>query len=316
MSFLSDEQMSVAMFGIPQNAHPSWKPVELPVGRQHLPGWAKGLHVDLALPYCNSPRFQLKCNRALREWDGKTFTKDGDRYMAVSDDGRAEVYYQGGGLAVATLKRYRTGDGKLHAYAPFEPQRADHVDEDTGLHWNGHKPVPGEWVEIERLCTRQEQGFGGSHIDLVLDDGRELTLRGPWHGACPAGFVEVSYIDTSTDTSSGWFRRRPWHARGGVGGLFMTEDAFLPIFATFAPHMLAAHVDMGRGPRLEAYTYEWGEPKAWMQAREQYARKLARFEAMPLAERPPHVMCDWPKVCGGKKHCAVATCNHCTRSAA
>lgn len=313
MTYLSDEQMSVALFGIPKDAQPSWTPVALPQGRQQLPPWAKGLHVDLMLQYGNSPHFKLKCDRSLRDWEHKAFAKEGDRYMAVSEDGRAEVYYQGGGLTMTKLRRFRTEDGHLWQARPNRPGASNIIR--TPEDWE-NLLAPGEWVEVNRLATRQERGFAGAHIDIVLDDGREVTLRGPWHGPCPPGFVEAGYVDTSDQREGNWWRGRPWYRRGGIGGLFLAEAAFLPVFATYAPHMHLAHVDMGRGPRLEAYLDEWGEPKAWMQARERYARKLADFQAMPEAERPPHTLCNFPKVCGGKQHCAVAECNHCTRKAA
>lgn len=303
MIYLSDEQMNIVGMTGGGDVQASWVPVVPPVGRQQIPAWSKGLNVDLALPYANSPRFQLKCDRQLRDWEGKTFTKQGDRYMAVSEDGRAEVYYQGGGLSRVKLKRYRTADGKLHAHPPYEPNRTENHDEAGNVTWSGHKHVPGEWVEVERLCTGQERGFGGAHIDLVLDDGREVTLRGPWHGGCPEGFVEVSYVDTTHDASFGWFRKRPWHQRGGIGGLFLSEAAFLPIFATYAPHMLLAHVDLGRGPRLEAYLAEWVEPKAWWMARRRMAEQQAKFDATPIDQRPPTPRCYSYKLCAGKATC-------------
>ena len=299
MIYLSDEQMNIVRRSSDVRAR--WSPVELPTGRQQLPAWAKGLHVDLMLQYGNSPHMRLKADRSLRSWEGKTFHKEGDRYMAVADDGRAEVYYQGGGLSLAKLKRYRTADGVLHAHPPVEPERRDHVHPD-GYRWNGHKRVPGEWVEVDRLCTRQEQGFGGSHIDLVLDDGREVTLRGPWHGACPEGFVEVAYVDVS-EAPAGFWRNKPWHVRGGVGGLFLRESTMLAIMATYQPHVLAAHVDLGGGPRLEPYIAEWGEPKAFWQARMHAAEQQRQFDATPIEQRPPSPRCMAYQWCGGKSKC-------------
>lgn len=239
-----------------------------------LPAWALGLHVDLAMPYWNPPRFRLKTDRDLRDWPEKRFAHEGDRFMAVSPDGRAECYYQGGPLRVERLKRYRThADGRLHQFAPYKQNLP--MVRTAGPDWNPRDDFqPGEWAEVDVLCTRQEQGFGGAHVDITMTDGREVTLRGPWHGGCPPGFVEVAYVDRTDDTRRGWRRNLPWHSWGGMGGLFVREDVFIGIFAKFAPHMLLARVDMGRGPRLQAYTHEWGEPKEWHMSRER-AQKAA-----------------------------------------
>ena len=297
MNYLSDEQMNC--IGVPGNASPTWSLVELPVGPQPLPDWAKGLHVDFGDHHDGDPRFTLKTDRDLRAWPGKRYRRDGDLWMSETDDGLADPFYQGGELRIERLRRYKTKDGALHQYAPTEPRRI--------------RLVPGEWIEIDRLCTRQEQGFGGAHIDLVMVDGTEVTLRGPWHGPCPSGFVEVAALDTSSPYyRHAYNRNKPWHSRCVSGVATVRADVFTPIFARYAPHLRLASVNMGRGDRLQPLKPEWNEPKAWVRARERMARKQAAYDAMTPAERPPHVACNWPKVCGGKAHCAVAECNHCT----
>lgn len=311
MSYLSDEQM--ACVGVPREANPAWRLIDLPTGRQQLPSWAKGLHVDFVDEYDNDPRFRIKADRDLRRWEPRRYRRESDLFMAVSDDGRAEAYYQGGPLRLEKLKRFQTLDGVTHIYRPNNPDLPSgpvvlrHGESIDMIY------APGKWVEVERLCTRQERGFGGAHVDLVMEDGTEVTLRGPWHGPCPPGFVEVGYTDMSDrDNASRWHRRRPWWQRHG-GLTLIRTDLFVRIFSTFAPHLRLAAVDLGRGERLQPLKPEWDEPKAWVRARARMARKQAAWDAMPPAERPPHVACNWPKVCGGKTHCAVAACNHCTK---
>lgn len=317
MIYLSDEQMSVALFGIPKGASPSWELIELPTGPRSIPEWARDLRVDFAEAYGNSPRYAIKTRTELRDWQGKRFKRDGDRFLAVSEDGRAECFYQGGPLTMTTLRRFRTEDGKLHQIRPDRPGASHIIRSSEDL---GNLHAPGEWVEVERMCTRQEDGFGGAHIDIILDDGTEATLRGPWHGACPPGFVEVSYYNLAAPwRAQAWWRRskaRPWWDGVGTGGLFITEELFLRIFARYQAHLTLARVDLGQGWRIQAMKPEWHEPKAWIQARARYAKKKAAYEAMPQDQRPPHVNCNFPKVCAGKSHCAVAECNHCMPRAA
>lgn len=260
---VSDEQMRVVVaLG---SRMVSWEPVELPSGPQAVPAWARDLRVDLVPQYeVSPPRWLLKADRNLRDWPDKRFTREGDRFLAVSEDGRAECYYQAGPLSPVTLKRFRTGDGKLHAYRPQSGKRVEEFGTDGRLIASYVPADPGEWIEVERLATRQEDGFAGAHIDIILVDGTEVTLRGPWHGACPPGMVEGAY--TESPSPYGWRGRRPWHDTGGIS-LMLTEEVFLPIVARYAPHLRLARVDEGYGPRLQVMLQEWGEPKAF------YARR-------------------------------------------
>lgn len=301
MSYLADEQL--ACLGVPRDAQPGWALVDLPTGPRDLVPWAKGLAVDWGDHHDGDPRFTLKTDRDLRHWPDMRYRREGDLWMCESGDGRAEPFYQGGELRIERMRRWRSPDGSLSVYA----RMLDH----------GTRLAPGEWIEIERLCTRQEGGFGGSHIDIVMQDGTPVTLRGPWHGPCPAGYVEVGTVDmTSPYSRDRYSRNKPWTQRSGRGIATISADVFIPAFARYLPHLRLAAVDMGRGDRLQPLKPEWDEPKAWVRARARMVRKQAAFDAMAPEARPPHVACNWPKVCGGKAHCAVAECNHCTRHAA
>lgn len=298
--FCSDEQSHSIRIGY--KGDPSWSVIDLPIGRQEIPTWATGLHIWWGDGFGNIPRFTLKTNTNLRKWENKRFTRDKSLFLAVSDDGRAEAYYQSSPLVMDTVKRFFTPEGQMKQYP------------DQGDNWGIE---PGEWRDVERLCTRQEDGFAGAHIDILMSDGAEATMRGPWHGPCPAGFVELAYINTKDDyylrslTRPRWIR--PWHQHVGTGGLFLRQEVFIPIFARFAAHLRLAAVDEGNGIRLQPLKPEWDEPKAWILARERYARKLELYNSTPEAQRPPYVECNFPKACAGRDHCYVAECNWCTK---
>lgn len=260
-TYCSDEQMRIiGLMGGRDGFTPWWEPVPLPEGRQPLPDWALDLDVDFLPQYVNPPTVKLKTDRQLRECGDKRFTRSGDRYLAVSSDGRGECYYQAGEPSLAKLRRFRATDGTLSAYRPERPGLSNIITAEEDF---ASRLVPGEWVEVERLATPQQHGFGGAHYDLILDDGTEITLRGPWAGPTPEGFVDVGYVNTSER----YYRGRPWRGLGGCGGLLIAEDVFVRIFARYQPHLLLARVDEGIGPRLQAYTHEWGEPKVWHRAR-------------------------------------------------
>lgn len=200
----------------------------------------------------NAPRVLVKVNRPIHDWPAKVFQKEGARYLAESGDGRATCHYHSGAIGMDKVKRFRTPDGELHAQYPS-----------LGI----MERVDGEWVEVERLCTTKQDGYGGSHYPITLDDGRELILRGPWHGGPPPGYVDVTIIDTSPDYYSRWRAGRPWYQAGGTFGTYLSENLYMRIMARFAPHLRIAKVDIGSGPMLEPYLEEWGEPKQFWQKR-------------------------------------------------
>ena len=268
---LSDEQMRAVNHGY--GPEPTYEWVDLPVGPQPLSFWAKGLHINFMVGYCNTPHYTIKATAELRSWPNKRFHKDGSRYMAVSDDGRAEVYYHDGPISMTPIRRFRAADGTIRKF----PKR-------FGSHWDDLEP--GEWVDVPMLATTQQQGFGGSHYDLQMDDGTVVVLRGPWHGGAPSGFVECAYVFTDRTfykrRKKRWARdiaRRPWWKETATGGVFVTEDLFMRILARFAPECRCARVTesgtsllvkgVSKTPassHLEAVHGMWSAPKQWVGA--------------------------------------------------
>lgn len=299
MSALSDEQ--AGCMAIIDGGRVTWEPVEMPAGPQPVPEWARGLEVDWVMPYWNAPRILIKTDRNIHTWQDMRYTREGERWMAVSPDGVASVHYHSGGLSVTKLRRYRTEDGKLHTYAPQKPGLSNIIlpDEDYAARFQ-----PGEWVDVEMLATTQQQGYGGAHITITRDDGADVVLRGPWYGGTPPGFVEFSTVNMADP----WNRRsynadRPWHQRSSSYGLFLREDVFIAIFARYRPDLLLARVDHAIGPRIQPYTHEWGVPKVIHMDRERRRQQAEKFAATPPERRPPSPSCHMYERCGGKPEC-------------
>lgn len=266
---LSDEQTHA----IGRDRAVAYSLAQLPVGRQPTPAWARDLHVDFMDGYGNVPRFIIKTDCEARDWADKRFEFDGRRYIAKSGDGRAECYYHGEARRVDGLKRWRCPDGTIR----------------HGPRWlEGGRIEAGEWETYEGWATGPDQGFGGSHFHLTMIDGREVVLRGPWHGGCPPGYVEASYFNTS-DRWGRAFRKRkpqPWWNRGGRAGLFIEAEVFKLLFARFTPHLQLFEVAEGDRVWLQAAKPEWDCPKdVWIQrARDAHLRRT--LAALAAADEP------------------------------
>lgn len=129
---------------------------------------------------------------------------------------------------------------------------------------------PGEWVKVMLPATTAQEGFGGAHIPIFMEDGSEIILRGPWHVGAPEGYVEVSYQ----------MRGERW---GGRAGLYITIDLFTRIMARFQAHLELVEVTYGGCTTIEPMKPEWGEPKRLVYEREWLARKAAREAAKDAA---------------------------------
>lgn len=237
---LSDEQMSVVMHGLPQPER-TWEWVELPVGPQPMPHWAKGLKVEWMDGYMNAPHFTLETpkNFDMGSWPGMTYRKYGSRYLSESGDGRARCYYHQGELALRPL---RAKHKFLTVYAnPVPRNKHGYIESD---HY-----FPMHWSNMEVMCwaTPQECGFGGENIGIRLDDGRPAVLRGPWHGPAPDGYLDCG----ST----------------GSGGILISEEVLIVMIARFYPHCRVARVRQGTRSHIEIVRPDWDEPKSVFMAR-------------------------------------------------
>lgn len=273
--YLSDEQMSCV-----SGARVSrWEPIDLPTGKQSLPEWVKGAHVDWMDGAMNAPAVKLKTIGDARNWDDKRWSKeDSATYIARSDDGRAEVLYHDGPVTRMATWRVFDGDKPVtyHWSVPEQrnlgesweeaAQRAGEAHLEKCRHFRemypSDKPARDDRIVIKSLdVTTKQSGFGGDGYLLSMTDGSERLLRGPWHGGAPTGYVEVTGLAVSSEPSK-WESVRPWYKRGGYAGLYITEDLFLRIIARFCPHVGMARVHHSYGPRIEPFRVEWGMVKS------------------------------------------------------
>lgn len=231
--FLSDEQMHIGS-GIN-----GWTDIEMPVGKQSLPRWVCGAHVDWMNGACNSPDVTLKIRGSACGWTDQRWHREGEMYIARHEDGRAEVHYHKGAVSIVELK-----DERLIGTMP-------------------HKDLP----TIKVRATTQQDGYAGRHIWLTMDDGEPLVLRGPWHGGAPSGYVEVYTVDmdySGNKNPDRWNRARRWFKRSKTYGLYITEDLFFRIVARYCPHVCIARVNHSYGSRVDVYRAEWGMPKEFI----------------------------------------------------
>jgi hypothetical protein len=116
-------------------------------------------------------------------------------------------------------------------------------------------------------CTTREEGFGGASYVLMLDDGQEITLRGPWAGGAPAGWNEVSYVDENASWRA-FDKDRHWTKWTATAGVFFSHDLVVAALSRFCPQVRLALVNRHSGDRsrIEPLKPEWTEPKGWRRA--------------------------------------------------
>lgn len=251
---LSPEQMNI----VTGSEISGWNPVELPTGRQEVPAWCLGAHVNWRNGYGNAPDVTLKVRGRVAQWTGQRWVKEGKKlYIARHDDGRALAYYHGGAVALAKLLDRRKPGG-------------------------GYEHLVANCPTIEVMATEKQDGFGGSEYWLTMEDGSDLVLRGPWHGCPPDGYIEVHMTDVEYQgyqNPSRYDRNKPWHQRSGGGGfLYISNALFLRIVAHYLPHVRLAMVTHSYGTYLEPYRAEWAAPKEAVYALERlraYAKEPA-----------------------------------------
>ncbi len=222
-----------------------WLP--LPEGRQPLPDWLIGAHVDWMERYCNPPAVRLKSTVDARSWEGKTWVEEpGERLVARHPDGRAHQYAFDGEIAEVELTRWENGGP----------------------------------IKYMGLATAQSEGLGGSHVHCLMGEGphagRIVALRGPWCVGPPAGYVDVGY---SPRPKAGWTPGRPWHREMGLAGLCISLDLYLRAVARFLPHCRVARI-LGRSyAEIEIADGAWDEPKTIRQDRRAIAYASRRSAA-------------------------------------
>lgn len=253
---MTDDLLRAELFGAKPGMPVAFRIIERPAGPQPLPAWAKKMDVYWAENYTSSPSFHILTSEHLTSWKGKRWTRDGDRWSAVHDDGRCDVLFQGGPLQLATVRRFRAAaDGAVLVY----PRQ------------HGCRAEAGEWVDVERLCTRQEDGFAGRHYEITMQDGTDVVLRGPWSGGTLPGYQAVTYHPPE-------YQRAGQHWRRGLGffGAAIRRDVLVRLASRFLPHLELAEVDQYGYTTVQPLEPETGEPKEWRLARRRVEYNLAR----------------------------------------
>lgn len=271
--FLSTEQTRAAMHGI--NDRFSWRLLDRPVGPQPIPSWCKDVSVYWADGYTNSPSVTLKVTENVRRWPDKRFrVEDGSYYRAYHEDGRLEQYAHGGPISDVELQMFQSIDGTLRQYRRCGTEWGNEPGIQFVEPWGDRLGYePGEYVKVMRWATTAQGGFGGSHVHLVMEDGSDLVLRGPWHVGSPAGYAEVAYVDVSERDRYG---QRKWSNRTATGGLYLTLNLFVRIMSRFAPHLPLAEVTYSGCTTIEPMKPEWDVPKRLVYEREWQKRQAAR----------------------------------------
>lgn len=229
--FLSSEQRRAVMHGTTATRVKEWDYVPLPThGR--VPDWALDLHVNWMLGYANSPSYTVLARSNPHTWRDQRWFREGARWMTRHSDGRAKVHWHSGTVAWCDIP-------EMVRVKPVNPPNKTFARRDR-----------------KRLVTTQQEGYAGSGFEVHMSEvekdpllrGQKVLLRGPWQGAAPAGYVEVSTVERDRRRISKrpkWHRR--WYRETACFGLVVTEELFLKLVARFLPHLAVVQVEYGDG---------------------------------------------------------------------
>lgn len=246
MPSLSKDQMAVVNHGL--GPAPSWTPLPPPNQLEPLPPWLLGIHIDWMDSYANAPKVRLLVDHHVTRWPDQRWTNPSKGlYLTTHPDGRAQAHYHFGPVT----KQWLVGDFGNSAQLW-----------ETSPTWDGRY----YWRHSSRVrATTLQDGYGGRHFPLLMDDNEWTVLRGPWHGCAPKGYQEVGHVIDKER----WDYSRPWHSSGGYFGLLLTDNAFRSIMAHLCPDIRLARVKLGYLSDIQPMKPEWSAPKDW----ERRARK-------------------------------------------
>jgi len=154
-----------------------------------VPDWCVGAYIDWNWKYDSEPGLMIQTNCDIGDWEGK-------RWVYNHLDGiRKHPYYYAG---------HPDGRAEIHYHgiARLNPQ--------------------GIWE------TTKSEGYGGRTFTILMDDGRTVNLRGPWHGTSPK---DLPYVDISYGNVNGKYTNPLMYFFGvkiHVGLWLAIADKFVP----------------------------------------------------------------------------------------
>lgn len=294
---LSDEQRHAIMGSA--GVH-EWEEIILPEGQQPLPAWIRGLHVNWMDGCRNSPHILILTKGNAHRWRDQRWRRESkDVWVTRHCDGRAKVHYHGGAVSLTPFIERRGWINRKYDQALQSTLDGEPYFDRTGC-WpdQAGRPVMGGGIyeTIRKLATIQQQGYAGRGFSIIMSAaekdralrGKEVVLRGPWHGGPLPGYVEVSTVETEDVAKSRSAPRRFWRhwtRLTACFGLILRDDTFIRIFAHYQPHLRLARVRYSHGWRIEPMKPDWFAPKTVMQETEWLCRMVERLAKAAMAER-------------------------------
>lgn len=216
MNFSTEQAATILS---PGNREEWWAPVPLQENAEP-PAWVKDVDTQYlvgpaAKKYSNRPGFVFLLKDS--PWEEFFESRDG-YYIAQSGDGRAVCHYHGPLSQVMLTRSHNRGEE---------------------LTW----------------ATQQDDGYAGRWFEVKMKDGREVVLRGPWHGGPPPGYVDITYHKWPEPyrLSNGVPGEKAWRRSPGYFGIYLSEDVIIQSVSHFLPHLRLARVQRYYTFGLEPY---------------------------------------------------------------
>lgn len=250
-----------------------------------VPEWLLGMHVDWMDGVANTPACYIQTKGEVAKWPDDRWRNENGCWVSRHPDGRAQALYHRGKVYHAPMWRVYAGDvpitwswqesKPLRGETPLQAARREGEEnlKQCGLwyadglrgpihNYAGKVINPAELrltVREDVAVTEQQNGFGGSHYEVRMEDGSTVLLRGPWAGGAPPGYVEVIAVNVE---------QKEYHAgdwtRNYSSTVFLSENLFFRALSRYcSPREVQVYrVVRPDRVRLECAKATWNAPKA------------------------------------------------------
>lgn len=237
----SDAQTSVILHGLVHGEQ--WEEIPMPVGRQNLPKWMSGLHIDWMMQYANSPHIVFRAKYEPMPEDVLWEQGPKGRYFR-EHEGIVEQLWHQGPLTCMENGEWQTPKENGFGGRTFTVNLKDGRIVHLRGPWFGGCPEGYSELVVVNTSTKyyeMDQRQGKVKWEIMPGSGRFIHRI---------------------------LKPKAWFKQGGTFGLYISNELLIKAIATYQPHVRIAkwkrsyHV-------ITPFLDEWNMPKeAWIRRKD------------------------------------------------